>query len=296
MDFNITDIGSSGLVALVVIVTTVFGVIKGMVRMVFGLIALLISALGTYWGFMRGGPLMSGYFPDQPSWLPAVVGLVMGLAFFFISRAILGTILRPTKVIDGKTKNLGGLGGLVGIMTGVVAVAFAISATRYLGTIAEIDRLHQAINGKEVNKEAPVSPLIIAKNFIDDSKLGQMHQKFDFINDPSRAQLAKLKVLTQEQHAINLAAGGNRSVYDALAQSDVRKILATTPDLELAFIEDKHWGHLLDSQRLREVAQIPAAREVLLLAEIEEALGIAPKPLFPETPKSEKNDGKTAKK
>lgn len=296
MDFNITDIGSSGLVALVVIVTTVFGVIKGMVRMLFGLIALLISALGTYWGFMRGGPLMSGYFPDQPSWLPAVVGLVMGLAFFFISRAILGTILRPTKVIDGKTKNLGGLGGLVGIMTGVVAVAFAISATRYLGTIAEIDRLHQAINGKEVNKEAPVSPLIIAKNFIDDSKLGQMHQKFDFINDPSRAQLAKLKVLTQEQHAINLAAGGNRSVYDALAQADVRKILATTPDLELAFIEDKHWGHLLDSQRLREVAQLPAAREVLLLAEIEEALGIAPKPLFPETPKSEKDDGKTAKK
>lgn len=296
MDLNIPDIGFSGLTAFVVFVTTVIGFIKGMVRMLLSLIALLLGLLGAYWGFSRGGAMLGDFFPTVPSWLPAVTGVVVGFALFLVTRILLKTLLKPIKLKDGKRKNLGGLGGLIGIGTGCIIAFFSLSSLRYLGTVAEVNRLDSAIGDKAIKEDVPVSPFITIKNLIDGCKPGQLHAKIDFFNDAPTAQLAKLKVLVQEQHAINLSAGGNISVHKVLSQPDVQKILATTADLELVYIDEKRWGHLLSSERLKKVAKIPEARELLLLAEIEESLKIAPPPLFPEPEESEDEETKTAKK
>lgn len=298
MDLNITNLGITGLLGLIILVATVMGFIKGFARMFFGLISITLGALGAYWGFTRGGPMLHNYFSEPPSWLPAAAGLVVGLALIYLSRMILGTMLKPVKLVDGKKQNHAGMGGIFGIATGTALVFFGISSIRYLGTIAEIDRLDRAIGEKTIDKKVSVSPFIYAKNFLDSTKPGQIHQGFDPINDPARAQLAKLKVLTQEQHAINVAAGTNLTVHKALSNEKVRELLASTPDLEAAYFENKQWGYLLSSERLKTTARLPEAKEVLLTAEIEKSLGIEPAPLFPEPDPKEKKekDQKTAKK
>ena len=293
MDINIPDIGAAGLVGLLIIITAIVGLVRGFVRMLIGFVSLGIGCLGAYWGFLRGGSMLGDYFLSPPDWLPAVVGFSIGLALFIISRAIFGILLEPTKVVNGRRKNHALAGGFLGLLTGILLTWFLASGARYVGTLAEIDRLDRAITAKKI-EDIPVSPLIRIKNLVDSTLPGRIHSKFDFLNDETRAQLAKLKVIAKEQHAVTKAAGTNRAVYDAFAQEDVREALSTSPELEMAYLRDKRWSHLLESRRFRKLARKAEVRKILNDVPFEEALGIAPPPLFPE--ESEEDKKKTAKR
>ena len=105
--------------------------------------------------------------------------------------------------------------------------------------------------------------------------------------------MAKLKIIAKEQYAVTKAAGTSRAVYDAFAQEDVREVLSTSPELEMVYLREKRWSHLLESRRFRHLSRKQEVREVLAEAAFEEALGIAPPPLFPEGDDEDKE--KTAK-
>lgn len=274
MEFS--DISIGGGIVLAVAIFTLVGMIRGAVRMFFGLVSLAVAGITTYWGFKHGDAI-AGFIISKPDpWMSATVGIIMGLAVFFVARALFGLIIKPMKVVDGKRQNKGGLGGVLGIFGGLIFAWFALSGIRYVANLHELQWIKDSL--AEQNKIQKLAPPLMVKvrNTIDSSMPGKMHRDFDFLYDPRKVELAKLKVLTDNSYAMNIAAR-NGSIMKAFGQPDIRKLLETSPELN-SFVEDGRFSQLLEAKKLHEVCEIPAAREILEATNVTDALGIEPKP------------------
>ncbi len=274
--FTIPDLGTAGAIAAIVIAFTLIGLVKGMVRMFFGLVSLAAGGIAAYWGFQRGDAI-AGYMISKPDpWMAGAVGVLMGLAVFFTARAIFGMVAGPTKVVDGKKQISPGPGALLGIIGGLAFCCFLISGLRYLGTLTELDWLKQCLAEEGKITQLPQPALVSLRNTVDATPPGKFHREHDRLNNPERAQLARLKVLTKNNYATRVASG-NAAVMAAFNQPEIRKFLETTPEL-LTYIQDDQFSHLLANKKVRELSAVPAVRETLAPIELPLALGIQPVP------------------
>lgn len=293
-NFNFSDISIGAGIVIVVVLFMLVGIARGLARTFFGLVALAAAGLASYWGFQRGDAI-AGYVISNPDpWMSGAIGILMGLAVFFVARAVFGLIVKPVKIVDGKKRNNGGLGGLLGILGGVAFCWFAIAGVRYVANLEELRWIKDnlAEEGK-IQKLAPPA-LVKLRNIIDGSALGKFHQDLDFLNRRARVEMAKLKVLTENHYAMNEAAK-DTGVMKAFGQPDIRKLLETTPELA-TYVADNKFSHLLESRKLRELCEIPAAHDTLADTDVTKALGLAPKPKPKPKPKGQDAKGKPAPK
>ena len=288
--FSIPDIGATGAIIIIVIIFTLLGLVKGMVRMFFGLVSLVAASIAAYWGFQRGDAV-AGYMIANPEpWMAGAVGIFMGLAVFFAARAIFSMVVKPTKVIDGKKQNRAGMGGLLGIVGGLAFAFFLFSGVRYLGTITELDWLKKCLAEEGKINQIPEPPLVTLMNTIDATVPGRLHQEYDFLNNADCAQIAQLKILTGNNHAIAVSAG-DHDILKAFSEPDIRKLLESSPELG-AYIQENKFSHLLANKKVGELSSIPAAQEALAPLNIPKALGLQPEP---KKKKKKKADPKTKK-
>lgn len=281
---DIPNIGTAGAIAAVVILFMLIGFMKGMVRMLFGLIALGAGSVAAYWGFLRGDAI-AGYVISKPDpWMSGAVGLILGLATLFATRAIFGMLLKPPTAMDGKKKLHAGPGGLLGLLTGLTLVWFTISAVRYIGTLTELQWVQNCLaeEGKITKLDKPA--LVSLRDLIDGTTPGKFHREYDFLNSPIRAEIAKLRILTEHSYAITQAKV-DPGVRGAFRQADIRKFLENSQDLT-AFITEAKFSHLIEAPSLRELSAIPEAREVMAAANVTQALDI--QPVVEEKPKEKK--------
>ncbi|NNC86915.1 MAG: CvpA family protein [Akkermansiaceae bacterium] len=269
--FEISDLGALGAIGIVVLLFVVIGFTKGMVRMFFGFLSLAAAGLAAYWGFQRGASVAALAVSDPDPWMAGAVGIIMGLGIFFAARALFGLILAPVKVVDGKKKNLAAPGGFLGLLAGIVFVWFAFSGLRYVGSLSELKRLRDSLaDGKVTEVAEPLAVKI--KKIIDNSVPGRVHKRIDFLNDEACCTLAKLQILVQNKAAISLAARDSE-LRKNFAQPQIRGMLESSPELN-DFIREGQFSQLLESAKIREVAQHPEARAILTAADIEVALGL----------------------
>lgn len=276
MEFS--DISTGGAIVICVIIFTFTGMIRGFARMFFGLAALGVAGLTTYWGFKHGDSIAGFVISNPDPWMAGTVGVIMGLAVFFVARALFGLIVRPIKVVDGKRQNNGGLGGLVGIIGGLAFAWFAISGIRYVADLAELQWIKDSL--AEENKIQKIAPPLMVKvrETIDSSRPGQFHREHDFLYDPCRVEMARLKVLAQNEngYAMNIAAGDD-NIMKAFGQQDIKLLLQTSPELD-TFVKDGRFSQLLTTRKIAEVCEVPAAREILAASDVTHALGLDPSP------------------
>ncbi|MEO1844751.1 MAG: CvpA family protein, partial [Akkermansiaceae bacterium] len=184
-----SDITTSGAIGVILIVFVAFGFIKGLVRTAFTLVALTAGILAGLWGFLKGSYLIS----DPDPWMSAAVGILLGLAIFFVARALFGVLLSPVGAKDGKANKLAIPGSLLGFLMGCAFVWFCLSGVRYIGTLEELVWLRDAI-ADETKIEKIDQPFFSKlKRGLDASGPGQFHEKFekfDLLNDRARANLA----------------------------------------------------------------------------------------------------------
>jgi uncharacterized membrane protein required for colicin V production len=284
MDFS--DISIGGGIVIVVVLFMLVGMIRGVVRMFFGLLSLTVAALTTYWGFKHGDSI-AGYVISNPDpWMSGTVGVIMGLAVFFVARALFGLIIKPIKVVDGKKQNKGGLGAALGVLGGLAFAWFAISGIRYVGNLAELQWLKDSLAKQNKIQELAPPAIVKVRETINSSKLGEFHQSFDFINNPYRVEMAKLKVLTDNTYAMNVAAR-QAGILKAFGQPDIKKLLETSPELN-SYVKDGRFSQLLEAKRLCELCEIPDAKSTLAGSDVTKALGLDPKPKKKKAPGNRK--------
>ena len=270
--FNIADIGTIGVIAVILVAFAVIGLVKGLVRMTFGLVALMAGLLAGFWGFQKGAGIAGFLISEPDPWMSGAVGVILGLGVFFVARALFGVILSPVNVKEGKKKNLALPGGLLGFLMGAAFAWFGLSGVRYLGTLAELDWIKAAVKDGKIEKVA--QPFLAKlKRAVDGSLPGQFHEKYDFLNDRGRANLAKLTVLVDNELATKTVQV-DPQIRDAIAQQQIQDMLIKQSADLRSYIDGAQYAHLLQSDPIKTTSRNLDASAALADLDIEVALGL----------------------
>lgn len=270
-----------GVVIVFIIAFVITGFLKGLARMALGLIFLAAGMAAGQWGLWKGSSI-AGTFVDKPDpWMSGVVAVILGLATFFVARALFGVILNPVSSREGQSKSLGAPGGILGLLMGAAFAWFCLSGVRYVGTISELVWIREAISNKAwlnassaENKSAtrPAQPLFSRlKRELDAHTVGQWHGKYDdFLNSRAHASLAKLSILFESEQAWTRARL-TRAVRDASDQEQISKLLENQNN-ELRAFQD--YSQLLHSNLIKETCRSDEVQELLAGLDIEKAIGL----------------------
>ncbi|MCS5538377.1 MAG: CvpA family protein [Roseibacillus sp.] len=277
------DISIFGVIGIIIIIFIVIGLIKGFVRMTFGLIALSAGILASFWGFRHGASIAGTLIENPDPWMSAAVGVILGLAIFFVARALFGILLSPVGSKGGKARKIAPLGGILGLVMGAALVWFCLAGVRYNGTLSELDWVREAIQDKEwlsattnEDREAkrPPQPIFSKlKRGLDTSTVGQFHAEHDFLNDRSQANLSKLTILVDNEQAATRAYL-TKDVRKAARQTQIDTLLVKQSAKLKAFYEEGQYSQLLHSDFIKEACETKEAEEQLEGLDIEKAIGL----------------------
>jgi len=277
------DISIFGVIGIIIIIFIVIGLIKGFVRMTFGLIALSAGILASLWGFKNGAYLAATLIENPDPWMSAAVGIILGLAIFFVARALFGILLSPAGSKNGKARKIAPLGGMLGFVMGAAFVWYCLAGVRYNGTLSELAWVREAIQDKDwlnattnENREAnrPSQPIFSKlKRGLDTSTAGQFHEKIDLLNNRSQANLSKLTILVENEQAATRAYL-TKDVRKAALQTQISTLLVKQSAKLKAFYEEGQYSQLLHSDFIREACATKEAEEQLEGLDIEKAIGL----------------------
>jgi hypothetical protein len=206
------QLAPSTIVGIVLALFTVLGFMKIFVKFFFNLISLALGALAGLWAYNNGFIIAKKAVAQPEPWMAAFVLTVI------IIRKILGFL--SGKSGDGSQARTGGFGmsgGIFGLLLGGGFAYFMLTGVRYAGTMSELDRLKEFVTGKiDSSSEEPTFAKL--KKWIDESQIGQWHQKIDFFNNPIDTNAAKLAIVqeSKEKFAQITSQQSRNIIYDAV--------------------------------------------------------------------------------
>lgn len=261
---EISQFGTDGLIAGTLLLFAVLGFMKSLVKLFFLVIALAVGTVAGIWGHNNGFSLSKVLVENPEPWMSIAVAIIAFLGAFFFARTILGFLQGGSKETGAFSRfGFGIPGALLSLVVGGAIAYGILTGVRYAGTLAEMERLKDYASGNlDVSKAEPL--LAKLKNWIDSSRLGQLHQQFDFINDPAQANLAKLAIVQEKG--------------EVLLQTDAEEILQAIPvskeEALQSSIQEGDFSALLKNDELRDVSEEAVNRDRLLRLNIEKALGL----------------------
>ncbi len=258
----LTNLGTDGLIAASLALFAVLGFIKRLVKLFFLLIALAVGGVAGLWGYNNGYSLAKIAVEKPEDWMVTGVGVVAFAGAFFFARTVLGMFLGGSKE-NSAVKKLGfGIpGSILSLGVGCVIAYGGLTGVRYAGTMSELERVKECVNGTLDRTES--EPLFAKlKTWVDESKIGQWHQKIDFLNDPAQTAMAKLAIITEKN--VDISDIASDEVLDAIP---VKESLQSS-------IREGDFSAVLKNDQLRDVTTDAEAREALMRMNIEKALGL----------------------
>ena len=281
-----SDITIFGVIGIIIIVFVFIGLLKGFVRMSFGLVALAAGILASLWGFKNGASISGTLIENPDPWMSAAVGVLLGLAIFFVARALFGVLLKPVSSKEGKGRKIAPLGGMLGFVMGAAFVWYCLAGIRYNGTLSELDWVRTAVNNKEWISattpedraaKRPSQPIFSKlKRGLDTSAVGQFHEEqLDFLNNRSEANLSKLTILRDNEQAWT-RANLKKDVREATKQAKINSLLEQQNAKLKAFYEEGQYSQLLHSEFIKEACRSEEDQSRFAGLDIEEAIGLVP--------------------
>lgn len=265
-NLDLNDLSTGGLSGLVMLAFCVLGFVKGLVKMVFSLLALGLAVVAAYWGYQNGHDIAGNIVERPEPWMAVAVSVVAGIGVFSIAKSVLGFLTSGFNQTGTAQKiGFGPPAGIMGLLMGLFLVYAALSAVRYVGTVAELHRLDSLVTQK--TPDAPARPFFIGlKEKIDASKPGRFHRKYDVLNDATRSTAAKLLVVRQDRvEFARLLLRDRTGALPALALPD---------NALLKLVEEKNFPTLLRDPALKKLAADPTVQAALEELDVEKSMGL----------------------
>ncbi|MDB4462894.1 hypothetical protein N9105_00025 [Akkermansiaceae bacterium] len=258
----ITNLGTDGLVAGALLLFAIFGFIKRLVKLFFLIIELAIGAVAGLWGYNNGYSLAKVVVEKPEDWMVMGVAVVAFIGAFCLARTVLGLFTGGSKEGGGSNKLGSGIpGSLLSLLVGGGIAYAALTAVRYAGSMSELERVKEYADGTlDRTKAEPLFAKL--KTWVDESRIGQWHQRIDFLNDPAQTAMAKLAIITEKKVDIS-----------DVAPDEVLKAIPVKDSLQSS-IREGDFSAVLKNDQLRDVTTDAEAREALMRLNIEKALGL----------------------
>ena len=254
------------LIGGILVVFTLLGFLRSFVAFFFNLLSLGAGGLAGLWVY-NNGYLIADQATDQPEpWMSTALGIGAFVFTVIIIRKILAFLAgSSSKDSQTRTGGFGLPGGTFGFLIGVAFAYFMMTGVRYAGTMAELDRLSKYISG-QIDESSKSSFFSQFKTWIDDSRIGQWHQKVDYLNDPAETNAAKLAIVRKDPEKFAQATGNQEQeiIYDAVP---------VDPAIQEAY-DRRNYAAVLRNKNNRESIRETISEEELLRIDVEKALGL----------------------
>ena len=199
---DLSGIGATGIIALVLLAFAAVGFIKGLIRTVSSMICLALSGYAALWANQNTHELSGSLISETNTWLPKVAAAVAGLTVFFIGRYILKFIANPfEKSEKNKEKekgfNFGLPSALICLLISLAIFWIGSNIINHSGNLSEIRQTQSLVlSGKDKETVLAAEPLLLkAKHFISSSLLGKLQRKTDPFHTPGNLSLCQLLIM-----------------------------------------------------------------------------------------------------
>ena len=246
---DLSGIGATGIIALVLLAFAAIGFIKGLIRTVSSMICLALSGYAALWANQNTHELSGSLISETNTWLPKVAAAVAGLTVFFIGRYILKFIANPfEKSEKNKEKekgfNFGLPSALICLLISLAIFWIGSNIINHSGNLSEIRQTQSLIlSGKDKETVLAAEPLLLkAKHFISSSLLGKLQRKTDPFHTPGNLSLCQLLIMNTDTD----------TRVEMLKHSEIHDVLNNPLFINLAFDDE-----------LKDVIQSGDSKEIL---------------------------------
>ena len=254
------------LILAVLAIFVVLGFLKSFAAFFFNLIALAVAATAGLWAYNDGYPIANRVIDQPEPWMFTAIGITVFILTLVIIRKVLGFLSgKSSENSQTRSGGFGMTGAVFGLLLGAGITYLMLTGVRYAGTMSELDRLGKFISGQidETSKDPLFAKM---KTWIDESQIGQWHQKIDFLNDPAETNAAKLAIVQKdpEKFAQVTAEDGTENIPMALP---------VDPAIQEAY-DRRNYAAILQNRASRDKLRRTLSDERLLTIDIERRLGL----------------------
>ncbi|MGE9267574.1 MAG: CvpA family protein [Verrucomicrobiales bacterium] len=250
-NLNFNDLSTGGVIGLIVVVFAVLGFVKGLVKLLFALLAVALAAYAGWWGYQNGHSIAANIVEQPEPWMSTAVALIAGVGVYSLCRSVLGFLTSGFNSTGAAKKvGFGPPAGLFGLLVGAAMAYGAVVGVRYLGSVAELRHLDENLENPQEETSRPLFARL--KKQIDESKPGRWLREYDFLNDEEGEKLAKALVAQKEKVALSLREDSG----------ELLKLVAFDQELA-ALAKERNYAALLSHPKVKEALKNPQVREAL---------------------------------
>ncbi len=254
---KLTEISSSGLtgiITLLFIILALFGVIKGVVRLVFLVCTLGGAAYAAYWGAEQGLVKLREFWAGAPEISGNVIAVVLGLIVFFILYKLFSFLTNPFEESSFISKFAFGIPGTIVSTAVTVGIAwFGFNFLQDKGAEQEIKYLMSQNNLNPLKKYPAIAEL---KHKFETSSIGRKITSFYQIHNSKKYNLAKLVVIANTSIDKYNELTKDPRYARILSHPKVRKLIAGSPQIQ-ANIRQNNVQSLLNNPDLTTLLKDP---------------------------------------
>ncbi|MGJ8677716.1 MAG: hypothetical protein ACSHX0_09380 [Akkermansiaceae bacterium] len=190
---NIQDLSATGIIGILFAAFAIIAFVKGLVRIIFGIIALCIAI---YLAWLSSEYTQSASFLGN--YTQAIITGSIGIAVFLGSSRILRSVINPFNRSKLGTKFGFGLpAALISLLAGLFVIGFSFSAVHYAAALAELRRTQSG--STEDNDLKRDSFIISVQDKVDNSQLGRWFSQIDPFQSDTKLKLAKTLILYHDE-------------------------------------------------------------------------------------------------
>ncbi len=250
-ELNFNELGTSGVITLVLVVLTILGFIRGAVKLVFLLFTLAGAGYAAYWGAEVGFIHVQEKVPNAPAMLSDAIAVVCGIVAFYILSKIFGFFTNPFEESNFIARFAFGVpAALISLVAAAGLVWGSLIFLKQKGAESEIRYWMSQDDTVEDGYLSSYPTLASLKQKFEDSYLGKKVMNFYKVDDSDKHSLAKLLVIakTSEGKVSELAL--DEKVRNVLMNERVVELLKDPAVLKK--ISENNCEGLLADKKLQE--------------------------------------------
>lgn len=241
-----THLGAGGIGLLVFGV--VFGLIKGVFRILLGIVGLAAAAVAFWFAFRHGDTIASKFVEEPDAWMPLGIAGGAASAAYLAVRHGVGLILTPILGTVDSIKNKKLIAGTLGLGLGGAGLYGGGSASHQVDAMQFLNEQRQGVEENWVSK-------VLAKS--QESWFGQFQQSTDPSNTGYRCDLVKLLSLAK----FDSSAANSAEVQSILSRPEIAQMMSD-PKIKQA-LSNGDFQELFRSERITNFLQDRDNKELL---------------------------------
>jgi len=245
-DIDLSELSTTGVATLVILVFTVVGFIRGAVKLVFMLFSIAGAGIAAYWGSEVAFAKAQATWAAAPPWLGDAIALGCAIFAFFLLTKIFSFFIDPFETSNFVGQFVFGIpAAIISLVAAVALIWVSLIFLNDKGSESEIRyfEIGDGENEDDVEISRSYSKIAKLKQLFEGSVIGKPVMNFYQINESEKYHLAKLLVIAKNSPEKMASMADNAAVRGLFDNHNMVELLENETVTQL--IKDDSYDGLL---------------------------------------------------